>query len=88
MDIMERWNEFIELIFGAGNILKWVDDILGWVDDMFLEWVDNIFWNKLIIFYLRPDPPMIGSKLLYKFGGKLLLEKCDWSKCCELKNGK
>ena len=38
--------------------------------------------------YLRPDPPMIGSKLLYKFGGKLLLEKCDWSKCCELKNGK
>ena len=39
-------------------------------------------------FLLRSDPPMIGSKLLYKFGGKLLLEKCDWSKCCELKNGK
>ena len=48
----------------------------------------NNTYQLMINYNLEPDPPMIGSKLLYKFGGKLLLEKCDWSKCCELKNGK
>ena len=53
--------------------------------------IDVLFRKILLVIELnclRSDPPMIGSKLLYKFGGKLLLEKCDWSKCCELKNGK
>jgi len=53
-----------------------------------LKLIVTKFVLRFSIKLLRPDPPMIGSKLLYKFGGKLLLEKCDWSKCCELKNGK